>query len=133
MPRHATGRKRKPDPHATVTVFKVALTGDNSIWRRIAICSDQTLDDLHAAIFDAYDRFDEHLYSFHLQPLYARRGPDRNRDNLEYTSPVEIEDARRTPNTKFMTPPRPASRTCHPSRGTSSTTSSTLATVGGTN
>ena len=94
MPRHATGLKRKPDPHATVVVFKVALTGDKTIWRRIAIRSDQTLDDLHAAIFDAYDRFDEHLYSFHLQPLYARRGPDFNRGNVEYTSPVHIEEAR---------------------------------------
>ena len=92
MPRHATGRRPKPDLNATVYVFKVALTGNKSIWRRIAIRSDQTLDDLHAIIFTAFDRFDEHLYSFHRQPLYARRGRDFNRGNVEYTSPVMIEE-----------------------------------------
>ena len=93
MPRHAKGRRAKPDPRATVCVFKVALTGEQNIWRRIAIRSDQTLDDLHAAIFDAFDRFEEHMYSFHRQPLYARRGPDFNRDNEEYTSPMILEVA----------------------------------------
>lgn len=93
MPRHAEGRRPKPDPNATVCIFKVALAGRKSIWRRIAIRSDQTLDDLHAVLFDAFDRFDDHLYSFHTQPLYTRRGPDFNRGNVEYTSPVMIEEA----------------------------------------
>ena len=93
MPRQATGRRPKADPNATVCIFKVVLADNKSIWRRIAIRSDQTLDDLHAIIFTAFDRFDEHLYSFHRQPLYARRGPDFNRDNVEYTSPLMIEEA----------------------------------------
>ena len=37
------------------------------VWRTIAIRGDQTLDDLHNAIFDAFDRWDEHLYSFYLR------------------------------------------------------------------
>ena len=92
MPRHAEGRRPRPDPNATVCVLKVALTGDRRTWRRIAIRSDQTLDDLHAIIFTAFDRFDEHLYSFHRQPLYARHGTGDHSDNVEYTSPVMIED-----------------------------------------
>lgn len=32
--------------------------------RVIAIRSDQTLNELHCAIFDAFDRYDEHLYEF---------------------------------------------------------------------
>lgn len=32
--------------------------------RTIQIRGDQTLEDLHSAIFDAYDRFDEHMYEF---------------------------------------------------------------------
>lgn len=32
--------------------------------RAIQIRGDQTLADLHDAIFDAFDRFDEHLYEF---------------------------------------------------------------------
>lgn len=93
MPKHARGRRPKPDPNATVCIFKVVLAGRKSIWRRIAIRSDQTLDDLHAVLFNAFDRFDEHLYSFHTQPLYARRGPDFHRGDVEYTSPGMIEEA----------------------------------------
>jgi len=51
MARHMKGRRARPDPRATLYVFKVALAGQKSIWRRIAIPSDQTLDDLHEAIF----------------------------------------------------------------------------------
>ena len=32
--------------------------------RTIQIRGDQTLEDLHHAIFDAFDRYDEHLYEF---------------------------------------------------------------------
>ncbi|MEA3266541.1 MAG: hypothetical protein U9P42_06305 [Candidatus Fermentibacteria bacterium] len=43
---------------------KVALIGNKRIYRKIAISEDQTLDDLHEAIFQAFDREEEHLYSF---------------------------------------------------------------------
>jgi len=89
MPRHATGRRLKADPKATICVLKVALFGDRTIWRTIAIRSDQTLDDMHAVIFEAFDRFDEHLYSFWFSPRGAT-GPNATRDGVEYTSPVEI-------------------------------------------
>ena len=49
-----------------IYILKVALEGDRSIWRRIAIRGDQTLDDLHAAIYQAFDRDDEHLYAFYI-------------------------------------------------------------------
>lgn len=49
-----------------IHVYKVALKYRKSIWRRIEISSTQTLDDLHEAIFDAFDRDDEHLYAFYL-------------------------------------------------------------------
>jgi hypothetical protein len=32
--------------------------------RTILICGGQTLEQLHAAIFEAYDRFEEHMYEF---------------------------------------------------------------------
>ena len=51
-----------------IFVFKVALAGQKSIWRKIAMRGNQTLDDLHEAIFDAFDRYDEHLYSFYFPP-----------------------------------------------------------------
>lgn len=92
MARHMTGRRPKPDPNANLYILKVALDGDKRIWRRIAVRSDQTLDDLHAAIFRAFDRFDEHLYSFYLAPPGAR-GRVALRDAVEYTSPIMIEEA----------------------------------------
>ena len=39
-----------------VFVFKVALADRKSIWRRIALRGSQTLDELHEAIYDAFDR-----------------------------------------------------------------------------
>jgi hypothetical protein len=36
------------------------------ISRTIQIRGDQTLEDLHEAIFEAYDRFDAHMYEFQL-------------------------------------------------------------------
>jgi len=36
------------------------------VLRTILIRGDQTLDELHFAIFDAFDRFDEHLYQFEI-------------------------------------------------------------------
>jgi len=92
MPRHATGRRPKPDPNATAYVFNVALTDSKKIWRRIAIRSDQTLDDLHAIIFTAFDRFEEHLYSFYRTAPWLRRRGDVG-DDVEYTSPNMIEAA----------------------------------------
>lgn len=38
--------------------------GGKEISRTIEIRGDQTLEDLHHAIFEAYDRFDEHMYKF---------------------------------------------------------------------
>lgn len=47
-----------------VLQVKVALIGNKRIYRKIAIREDQTLNDLHEAIFRAFDREEEHLYSF---------------------------------------------------------------------
>jgi Plasmid pRiA4b ORF-3-like protein len=46
-------------------LFKVNLKGRRSIWRTVLLRGDQTLDDLHEAIFAAFDRYDEHLYCFY--------------------------------------------------------------------
>ena len=44
--------------------FKVTLREKPDIWRIIEIKGNQMLSSLHKAIFKAFDRFDEHLYSF---------------------------------------------------------------------
>lgn len=46
--------------------FKVSLRDQPSIWRIIDIKENQMLSSLHKAIFKAFDRFEEHAYSFFL-------------------------------------------------------------------
>jgi hypothetical protein len=40
------------------------INRNQEVWRTIAIRGDQTLEDLHWAIFDAFDRDDPHMYEF---------------------------------------------------------------------
>jgi hypothetical protein len=89
-----------------ILTLKVALKNRTSIWRRIAIRSDQSLEQLHDAIFDAFDRDDEHLYSFYL-PQPGSRGEARIRTAAEYTHPACVEDAG-----PFGSNARNAAKTC---------------------
>lgn len=73
-----------------VCIFKVALQDDKKIWRRVAVRRAQTLDHLHNVIFDAFDRYDPHLYSFYF-PRPGAKGRAALRDAEEYTSPVGLE------------------------------------------
>ncbi len=71
--------------------LKVNLKGARRIWRLIAVRGDQTLDDLHKAIFLAFYRSDEHLYSFYFPKAptrHDRLGPQPR----EYTSPSMLEE-----------------------------------------
>ncbi len=45
-------------------VFRVALADDSEVYSDILIREDQTFEDLHAVIFEAFNREDEHLYCF---------------------------------------------------------------------
>lgn len=47
-------------------VFRVALSDDNEIYSDILIRADQTLEDLHEIIFEAFNREEEHLYCFYI-------------------------------------------------------------------
>jgi hypothetical protein len=44
--------------------FHVSLPGTGRVWRKIEMRADQTLENLHFAIQDAYDWDADHLYSF---------------------------------------------------------------------
>jgi hypothetical protein len=83
---------KKTEKKAVVT-FKVALAGRENIWRRIALRGEDTLDDLHNMIFDAFDRYDEHLYSFYF-PKTPPKGTSRAwiHDAKEYTHSYTLED-----------------------------------------
>ena len=60
--------------------FKVSLRDRPDIWRIIDIKGNQMLSSLHKAIFKAFDRFEEHQYSFFL------KNKPYDKEN-EYTSP----------------------------------------------
>ena len=78
-----------------VCVLQVALAGTDKIWRKIAIREGQTLHDLHYIIFDAFDRDDEHMYSFFFPHSPLKRLDVRKiyRSSDEYTHPYAYENA----------------------------------------
>ena len=55
------------------------------VWRVIEIRGNQTLDQLHRAIFKAFNRWEAHLYSFYLSK-------NRRDTSQEYASPYFFED-----------------------------------------
>lgn len=56
--------------------------------RTIEIRGDQTLEDLHRAIFKAFDREEEHMYEFQI----GGKGP-QDPNAKRYTLPVALEDS----------------------------------------
>jgi hypothetical protein len=66
--------------------FEAALVDVKGVSRTIELRQDQTLDDLHATIREAFGWLDDHLYSFWLD---GRFWGDRS---TEYTAPVEAEE-----------------------------------------
>jgi len=72
-------------------VFKVNLKTAKRIWRIIALAGYHTLEDLHEAIFTAFDRDDEHLYSFYFPRAPRSRRPASERVR-EYTASFVLED-----------------------------------------
>lgn len=68
----ALAARPQPAGPTRLYTFRVSLIGGpvpeefggKEISRTIQIRGDQTLEDLHHAIFKAYDRFDEHFYEF---------------------------------------------------------------------
>ena len=96
----------------SVFVFKVALYDAKKIWHRIAIRGDQTLHDLHGAIYDAFHHDDVHLYSFyflHGQRRACRKSatPSSTRPPCHARSPMPSQT--RSAENRQATRPRPAS------------------------
>lgn len=78
----------------SVCTLKVFLVGSKKIWRKIAIRQGQTLHDLHNIIFEAFDRYDEHMYSFFFPRLPVKKFNPRKiyGGSDEYTHPYACED-----------------------------------------
>ncbi|MEW6079509.1 MAG: plasmid pRiA4b ORF-3 family protein [Thermodesulfobacteriota bacterium] len=71
--------------------FRVSIIGIPNLYRIIEASENCTFDDLHTAIFQAFDRYDHHLYSFFI----TRKDTQDRRsiyDAPEITHPMAIED-----------------------------------------
>jgi Plasmid pRiA4b ORF-3-like protein/LexA DNA binding domain len=83
--------------------------GDKQISRVIEIRGDQTLEQLHQAIFKAYDRWDEHLYEFQFGkrphdpdgPNYGVPDPHQRKKGNVDAGTTKLEDLGLKPNRVF--------------------------------
>ena len=74
----------------TQYTFKVNLKGSKRMWRTVVLRGDHTLTDLHEIIFEAFDRFEEHLYSFYFPKAISSGRFDFQ--PKEYTSPIMLKE-----------------------------------------
>jgi hypothetical protein len=104
----AEDKARQPVKEGLVEIytFKVSLKESPRIWRKIEINGNQTLHQLHKAIFRAFDRFDEHLYAFFLSNKpwdssseYGIPDPESNTKNAKR---VRINSLSLRINSKFL-------------------------------
>jgi hypothetical protein len=77
-----------------ILTLKVFLARTKKIWRTIAIRQGQTLHDLHKIIFDAFDRYDEHMYSFFVPDRKISKFNPRtiHNNSQKYSHPYICED-----------------------------------------
>ena len=71
--------------------FRVSIIGIPKLYRIIEVSENCTFDDIHDAIFNAFDRYDHHLYSFFI----TRKDTTNIRsiyDATEITHPQNVED-----------------------------------------
>jgi len=73
-----------------VYIVKVKLMGPGSIWRKISISENHTLSDLHDIIFDAFDRCEDHLYSFFF-PSKKTKSRRTIYSSPEYAHPMALD------------------------------------------
>ena len=71
--------------------FKVALEYHKRTYRLIEILENQTLEDLHEMIFKAFDRDEEHLYSFYITKT-STRSREKRYKSPEYTDSEFFDD-----------------------------------------
>ena len=71
--------------------FRVSIIGIPKLYRTIEASENCTFDDFHDAIFQAFDRYDHHLYSF-----FITRKDTKNMRSIydapEITHPISFED-----------------------------------------
>ncbi len=60
--------EKKDSTSIRLFTFRVALRHKATIWRDIAITEKSSFEDFHDCIFEAFERYDDHMWSFFLPP-----------------------------------------------------------------
>jgi len=86
----AAGLPLPRDGAGEVYVLRLRYGGDADLSRTIEIPTEQTLEDLHLAIQDAFEWDNDHLYTFFMNgkahdPLYEIAGPETADDSFPFT------------------------------------------------
>ncbi len=71
--------------------FRVSIIGIPKFYRIIEASENCTFDDFHYAIFQSFDRYDDHLYSFFITRKDTKN-MRRIYDSPEITHPQNVED-----------------------------------------
>ncbi len=71
--------------------LKVTIVGLPKVYRLIEVSENCTFDNLHDLIFEAFDRYDEHLYSFFLTGKETKN-IRKIYQSPEITHPQNLED-----------------------------------------
>ena len=71
--------------------FRVSIIGIPKLYRIIEASENCTFDDFHDAIFQSFDRYDDHLYSFFITRKDTKNVRSRY-DAPEITHPQNVED-----------------------------------------
>jgi hypothetical protein len=104
MRRPKASRKAKKGQVKTYT-FRVNHRALPEVWRDIELAEDQTLEDLHLIIQQAYDWWDDHLYSFFLSGELDDQASEIGSpwsDTSLHTHQVQIERLNLQPGGRFL-------------------------------
>jgi hypothetical protein len=102
--RPKASRKAKTGQAKTFT-FRVNHRALPEVWRDVEMAEDQTLEDLHLMIQQAYEWWDDHLYSFFLSGRvddYASEIGSPWSDTSLHTHQVQIDQLGLQPGQKFL-------------------------------
>ena len=91
-------------------IFKTKLNHEKRTYRTIEMKGSQTLDHLHNAIFDAFDFYDEHLYSFFMsgkawdnEGEYCLPNPEMEMGAAKSSKNAKVQDLGLEPKQNFCT------------------------------
>jgi hypothetical protein len=89
-PEELKQHRAPPVPRALYRL-KATLQRRSTVWRVIEVCSDQTFEDLHRALQEAFRWDDDHLYSFYLSGRPHDRVTEVARPYAENEPPLADE------------------------------------------